>query len=383
MPDPVYMDCNATTPVDPRVADLVYRFMVEEYGNPGSRTHVYGSRAKKAVDTAREQVAAVVDAHPSEVIFTSGATESNNIAILGLAEHGEITGKKHIVSTQIEHKAVLDPLTHLGKRGFEITLVPPTPGGWIEPDAIMDAVREDTLLVSVMHVNNETGVIQPIDEIANLLNEMEAYFHTDAAQGFGKELASLKCDLIDLISFSGHKLYSPKGIGGLICRKRGFLSPPIKSITYGGGQERGLRPGTLPAHLIVGLGKICELCITEHARWEEHNSRIKKIVADAFTRIDAKLNGEQSRTLNSTLSVCTSNIDSEALMLELKDIACISNGAACSSSNYSSSHVLHAMGFDSNSAERTTRWSWSHLTEYNDVKSIIGQITKCLDIYSN
>src|SRR5687767_6552727 len=200
-----YLDCAATTPIDPRVRDEVLRYLDEEWGNAGSRTHEYGRRARRAVERARDRVAAVVAAGRGEVVFTSGATESNNLAILGLAEEGGRIGKRHVVSTMIEHPAVLEPLRVLERRGFAVTLVPPGPGGWVDPKGVSQAVRNDTLLVSVMHVNNETGVIQPVEEIARLLGDHDAYLHVDAAQSFGKEFAALRNARVDLISVSGHK----------------------------------------------------------------------------------------------------------------------------------------------------------------------------------
>ena len=261
----MYLDCNATTPVDPRVQAEVLTYLAEEFGNAGSRTHAYGQVAKDRVNRARQQVAAVVDARPEEVVFTSGATESDNLAILGLADHGTHAGRRHIISTQIEHKAVLEPLEEMARRGFEVTLLPPTAGGWIDPDAIRQALRPDTLLVSVMAVNNETGVIQPIPEIADALTGSEAYFHVDAAQAFGKQIEPLRHRRIDLMSISGHKIYAPKGIGALVTRRRGYQRPPLRPLLFGGGQERGLRPGTLPVALIAGLGTAAELALREHA----------------------------------------------------------------------------------------------------------------------
>ena len=240
--------------MEPAVRDALVRWLTNEVGNAGSRTHEYGLRAKRAVQAAREQVAAVVDAKVDEVVFTSGATESNNIAILGLAPFGEDTGRRHIVSTAIEHKAVLEPLEELEGRGFEVTLVKPGPSGAVSAAAVRDTLRPDTLLVTVMHANNETGVLQPIAEIAELLAYHEAYLHVDAAQGYGKELASLRAKRIDLISVSSHKIYGPVGIGALIARRRVFKKPPLVPLTLGGGQERGLRPGTLPVPLIIAFG---------------------------------------------------------------------------------------------------------------------------------
>ena len=251
---PIYLDCNATTPIDPAVLEKMYRVWSEEPGNAGSRTHGYGLRAKKLVQRAREQVASVVKGGPDEVLFTSGATESNNLAILGLTPYGIRTGRRHIVSTAIEHKAVLEPLEELEKRDFTVTLVPPSSSGAVTAESVMYALRPDTLLVSIMHVNNETGIRQPIDEIAALLRSHDAYFHVDAAQGFGKELDTLQEDRIDLISISSHKIFGPVGVGCLFARRRGFTRAPLEPIAFGGGQERGLRHGTLPVPLIVGFG---------------------------------------------------------------------------------------------------------------------------------
>lgn len=218
---PVYLDCNATTPVDPEVEREFLIYVRDEFGNAGSRTHEFGARAKQAVQKARDQVATVVKCQREEVIFTSGATESNNLAILGLREHGEKTGRRHIVSTAIEHKAVLEPLEHLARHGFEVTLVRPEATGAVLGSKVAAAVRPDTLLVSVMHVNNETGVIQPLAEIASGLEGHDAFLHVDAAQGFGKRIPDLQNPRIDLISLSGHKIYAPKGIGALVTRRRG------------------------------------------------------------------------------------------------------------------------------------------------------------------
>lgn len=371
---PVYLDCNATTPVDPRVADEVYRYMVEEYGNPGSRTHDYGSRAKKAVEIARAQVAAAVDADPGEVIFTSGATESNNIVLLGLAAHGERTGKKHIVSTQIEHKAILDPLEHLEKRGFQITLVPPTPGGWVEPDAIADVVRNDTLLVSVMHVNNETGVIQPIAKIADCLANHEAYFHTDAAQGFGKDIEQLCHPRIDLISVSGHKVFAPKGIGALISRRGNRIRPPIEPLTFGGGQEHGYRPGTLPSHLVVGLGMAAELASAEHTTRQELTLRFRNNLIATLAPLKPEINGDSEWLLPTTVNLSFPSLDSEAVIIALREIVSISNGSACTSTSYAPSHVLVAMGQKPDDAQRATRWSWCYLTPDLDLDLIVERL---------
>jgi len=269
----VYLDCNATTPLDPRVRQVLLRYLDEEYGNEGSRTHEYGSAAKRAVQQARDQVASVVDCKREEVLFTSGATESNNLAILGLVDFGIANNRRHIVSTMIEHKAVLEPLADLESRGFEVTYVKPQADGIVRAVDVLSALRPDTLLVTVMHVNNETGVIQPVDEIASGMANHLAFLHVDAAQSFGKIAVTLKNQRIDLISVSGHKIYAPKGIGALITRRRGYEKVPLKPLMFGGGQERGIRPGTLPVALIAALGEAAACPILARAGWRRNFGR--------------------------------------------------------------------------------------------------------------
>ena len=370
----VYLDCNATTPIDPRVADLVMHFMTEEFGNAGSRTHDFGLRAKRAVQHAREQVASVVDASPDEVVFTSGATESNNLAIFGLAANGEETGRRHTVSTQIEHKAVLEPIAVLEQRGFEVTLVPPTSGGWVEPESIRQAVRSDTLLVSVMHVNNETGVIQPIAETAEMLAGHDAFLHVDAAQGFGKELAPLRDRRIDLISISGHKVFGPKGVGALVARRRGFSRLPLTPLFHGGGQERGIRPGTLPVPLIAGLGLAAELAASESDERKDKCLKYRDAVLEGLAPLRPTPNGDQSRVLSHVLNVSLEGLDSEAVIVALKGLVAISNGSACTSQSYAPSHVLKAMNLAEAAAAGALRLSWSHMSDVPDWAEIVTRI---------
>ena len=367
----VYLDCAATTPVDPRVAADVMRYMDDEYGNAGSRTHAFGARAKRAVEQARDQVAAVVQCTRGEVVFTSGATESNNLAILGLAEHGRRTGRRHIVSTMIEHNAVLEPLRHLESQGFDLTLVQPTPGGYVDPAAVRAAVRPDTLLVSVMHVNNETGEIQPIEQIAAQLEGHAAYFHADAAQGFGKEIPALRHSRIDLISVSGHKLFAPKGVGALIARRRDAERPPLSPLMFGGGQERGLRPGTLPVHLIVGLGRAAEIALAEHEARDQANRRFRDRALAALQPLDPIVTGDPARTVPHILNLALPGIDAEEAMEALADTIAISNGSACTSQSLTCSHVLGAMGFDPARSASALRLSWCHLTPEPDWSRVV------------
>ncbi len=361
-----YLDCNATTPMEPAVRDVVLRFMTEEFGNAGSRTHDYGTRAQQAVQRAREQVATVLGAKRDEVLFTSGATESNNLAILGLAAHGERTGRRHIVSTAIEHKAVLEPLALLRERGFEVTLVPPTSGGWVDPDAIRSALRSDTLLVSVMHANNETGVLQPLDEICCVLTDHPAYLHTDAAQGFGKELEALRNPRIDLVGISGHKIYGPKGIGALVARRRSFERVPLTPLMVGGGQERGLRPGTVAVPLVVGLGLAAELAVRDYEHRKQRVLQIREAALATFRSLSAKIHGDEERTLPHVLNISFPGVDSEAVMLVWKGFAAVSNGAACTSQSYTLSHVLLSMGVPEVHVRGAVRISWCHLTDHVD-----------------
>lgn len=359
---PVYLDCNATTPMEPAVAEIVRRYFEEEYGNEGSRTHNFGARARQAVQKAREQIALLVDCKPEEVVFTSGATESNNLAILGLAHWGRQHGKTHIISTRIEHKAVLEPIEHLAKEGFEVDLVAPTKHGRVETDKIIRLLRPTTMLVSVMHANNETGVIQPIGELAEALAHHPAWLHVDAAQTFGKLVPELRHHRIDLISASGHKIYGPKGVGFLIVRHRGKQKAPLVPLTFGGGQEQGLRPGTLPVPLIAGLGKATEIATKSHDVRESKCRAFREKFLQAVGPLQPHLHGEEGHVLSHTVNLSFPGISAEEVMLRLKDVAAFSNGSACTSSSYQPSHVLKAMHLGKEEIIGAVRFSWCHLT---------------------
>ncbi len=354
---PLYLDYNATTTLDPRVFEVMKPWFLEPT-NAGSRTHVYGQRAKDAVEIARKQVADILGVGPEEIIFTSGATESNNLAILGLAEYGERNNRRHIISTAIEHKAVLEPLEHLRKRGFEIELAPVTSGGYVEPDAIRERLRPDTLLVSVMHANNETGVLQPVLEIAELLADRATFFHTDAAQTFGKEVDDLRRLRCDFASISGHKIYGPQGIGVLYLRRRGAEPRALAPLHHGGDQERGLRPGTVPVALAIGLGEAAELAGNEHSKRREDALALKRALLEGLCSVEHQVNGDPKRTQAHVLNVTFPGVDSEALMVAMKSEMAISNGSACTSSSYSPSHALQAMGLDDETIECSVRISW-------------------------
>jgi cysteine desulfurase len=372
---PTYLDCNATTPLEPEVREVLIHYLTEEFGNEGSRTHEYGAKAKQAVQKARDQVAAVAGVGRDEVLFTSGATESNNLALLGLKQAGLEQGKRHIITTAIEHKAVLEPCLALEEAGFEITRLPVTPGGVVEAETLREVLRPDTWLVSVMQANNETGIRQPLAEIAEILQGHPAYLHTDAAQGFGKDIGPLRNPRIDLISVSGHKLYAPKGIGALIVRRRGYERPPLQPLLLGGGQERGLlRPGTLPVALIAALGKACELALRDNVKRREACLQFRAEALQALSVLSPSLVGEQSLVMPHVLNLAFPRLDSEALMLALKDLIAISNGSACTSSSYTPSHVLKAMGLSDDEANGCIRISWCHLTEAVDWAAVAQRI---------
>lgn len=369
----VYLDCNATAPMDPAVREVVLGWL-GNVGNAGSRTHEYGLRARKAVERARDQVAAVVGARPDEIVFTSGATESNNLAILGLAPFGETSGRRHVVSTEIEHKAVLEPLEALAARGFAVTLVPPASNGAVPAEAVRAAVRDDTLLVSVMQVNNETGVRQPVEAVAAALDGHEAYLHVDAAQGFGKELPTLRSPRIDLVSISSHKVYGPAGVGALVARRRRFDRVPLACMMRGGGQERGLRPGTLPVALIAGLGAAAETAVAEAEARRAQCAAVRERALDALRPLGIRIHGGLDVSLPHVLNFSVDGIDSEALMVGLRDLIAISNGSACTSQSYAPSHVLKAMGLPPAEVSGAVRMSWCHLTPAVDWSAVAQRI---------
>jgi len=359
----IYLDCNATTPTEPEVVEKIKQYLTIDFGNEGSHTHVYGSTAKKAVQEARDQIVDLVNASRNEIIFTSGATESNNIAILGLKDFGIENNKKHIITSSIEHKAVLEPIDELKKQGFEVDIINVDQTGRINPNDIKDKLRDDTLLISIMGVNNETGIIQPIQEISKIIKDHACYLHVDAAQYFGKDNETLKDKRIDLISISGHKIFAPKGIGALITRLRNFNKPPLKPLFFGGGQEAKLRPGTLPVHLIVGLGMAAKIAKKELKKRQTKNKKIYDQVIKLMNNLGGKLNGDEKYLLGNCVNFSIPTVDAEAFMLTTKDLISISNGSACTSSTYEPSHVIKAMNNNENIIKGAVRISWCHLTD--------------------
>ena len=365
----VYLDYNASAPIDPRVLD----FMIDVYkntpGNADSRTHNHGDKARMVVETARKQVADLLKVLPEEVFFTSGATESNNIAIQGLMEYAIKTNKKHIISTSIEHKAVLETLKAMKLKGFEIDFVNPDLSGRVSVDEVINKIRPDTLLVSIMHVNNETGIIQPVKELGDYLKEKDILFHVDATQSCGKLVPELQELNYNMLSLSAHKLRGPQGIGALILRRESYKFPPVKNIMYGGQQENGLRPGTTPVALAAGYGVACELAEKEFKQNEEKTLKIKNRLLEMLEKenVEYHVNGDQNYCVTNTFNICFPGVVSEALMLCTKSYCSISNGSACTSKNYSPSYVLSAMGVPVEEIESSVRISWGPDTDVNEI----------------
>ena len=371
----IYLDCNATTPVEAEVIELCLKYLKDDFGNAGSRTHEFGSRAKTAVIKARTHVAELLSVDVDGVIFTSGATESNNLAILGLVTglSKKQTGR-HIITSLQEHKAVLEPFQVLENQGYVVSYLKPNQDGVVTAEALNAALRTDTILVSLMHANNETGVVQPISDYASVLAAHSAYFHVDAAQTYGKLIDELRLMRIDLISASGHKVYGPKGVGVLVMRERDYVPPPIEPLMYGGGQEKGLRPGTLPVHLIVGFGEASRLALRDHAKRSATCQRFKDQAIKALTAAGGVPNGALAKSLPSTLNISFPGADSEALILALKDLISISNGSACTSSSYTFSHVLNAMSLPKDRVKGALRLSWCHLTPEVDWSAVVTRL---------
>lgn len=373
----IYLDCNATTPVESSAAALVMRFLEKDFGNAASPIHDYGLFARAAVEHARMLVGKVVGARPDEVVFTSGATESNNMAILGLVNAGLTSRRRHVITTAIEHKAVLEPFEELARKGFEVEILPARPDGRFSPEQFAEALRPETLLVSTMHVNNETGVLQPLAEVAEILANHEALWHVDAAQGYGKDLEQLGNRRIDMISVSGHKIYGPKGIGALIVRKRDDCFPPLQPLLFGGGQEQGLRPGTLPVPLIAGLGEAAKLALRDHNERRAACRAFRQQVREALDVIGAEQNGDEVWTLPHCINVSLPGISSDQAINALKRVIAVSSTSACTSHTRTPSHVLMAMGRSPSQVESSLRLSWCHMTpdvDWDQVTRILQKL---------
>ncbi|WP_353153426.1 IscS subfamily cysteine desulfurase [Herminiimonas fonticola] len=368
---PIYMDYSATTPIDPRVADKMIPYLREQFGNPASRSHMYGWTAEKAVEDAREQVAKLVNADSREIIWTSGATEGNNLALKGAAQFYKTKGK-HIITVKTEHKAVLDTVRELERQGFEATYLQPQDNGLITIAQLAEAIRPDTILVSVMLVNNEIGVIQPIDEIGELCRSKGIIFHCDAAQATGKVKIDLEKTKVDLMTFTAHKTYGPKGIGALYVRRKPRVR--IEAQMHGGGHERGLRSGTLATHQIVGMGEAFRIAREE---MDEEIVRIKglrdRLAKGLMDMEEVYINGDMDHRVPHNLNVSFNYVEGESLIMAIKDLA-VSSGSACTSASLEPSYVLRALGRSDELAHSSIRFTFGRFTTEEDVDFTIKLI---------
>jgi len=362
---PLYLDTQSTTPLDPRVLDTMMPYMMNLYGNPHSRTHAYGRESDDAVEKARKQVADSIGADPREIIFTSGATESNNITIKGVARFYK-SKKNHVITTQTEHKCVLDSCRILEAEGFEVTYLPVQENGIIDMELLASSIRPETVLVSAMFINNEIGVKQPVAEIGALCRSKKVFFHTDAAQAVGKVPIDVNEMKIDLMSISGHKIYGPKGVGALYVRRRPRVR--LEALQSGGGQERGMRSGTVPTPLVVGMGAACSLSMEEMSY---DSARIKMLSDRLINKIMAECpnvvrNGDPTETYPGCVNLSFAYVEGESLLMALKDIA-LSSGSACTSASLEPSYVLRALGADEDMAHSSIRFGIGRFTTEEEI----------------
>jgi cysteine desulfurase len=371
---PIYLDYQATTPVDPRVLEAMMPYFTHKFGNPHSRSHSYGWEAEEGVEKARAQVARLIGADEKEVIFTSGATESNNLAIRGVAEFYK-DRKNHIVTTVTEHKCVLDTCRHLEQQDFEVTYLPVQKNGLIDLEVLRAAVTDKTVLVSIMAVNNEIGVIQPLAEIGKICREKKAFFHTDAAQAAGKIPLDVEAMNIDLMSISGHKIYGPKGIGALYVRRKPRVR--LVPLIVGGGQERGFRSGTLPTPLCVGLGEAAEIALKE---MDAESKRLAKLQARMLKGLNAKLtdihvNGDLEHRIPGNLNIGFAYVEGESLMMGIKGLS-VSSGSACTSASLEPSYVLRALGVEEDMAHTSLRIGLGRFTTEQEVDIAVDELVR-------
>jgi cysteine desulfurase len=375
---PIYLDYASTTPVDPAVADQMVEFLTPSghFGNPASRSHMFGWQAEAAVEDARSDVAGLINADPREIVWTSGATEANNLAIKGCAHFNTRKGK-HIITSKIEHKAVLDTCRQLEREGFEITYLDPDANGLIQPQAVADALRDDTTVVSIMHVNNELGTLNDIAAIGKLCRENKVFFHVDAAQSAGKTAIDVEAMQVDMMSFSAHKIYGPKGIGALYVRRKPRVR--IEAQMHGGGHERGMRSGTLPTHQIVGMGAAfklgAELLAEESARIEKLRNRLWDGVSNMQ---EVYLNGSSEQHVPGIINISFAYVEGESLIMALRDLA-VSSGSACTSASLEPSYVLRALGLNDEMAHSSIRFSIGRYTSEKDVDDAIAKVRHAVE----
>lgn len=362
----VYLDYNASSPIDERVLERMVEVYRLHYGNADSRTHVFGTDAKEIVINSRKSIAKILGVDSSDLFFTSGSTESNNMATLGLLDYALESGRNHFITTSIEHKSVLESMKYLRKKGCTIDFVSPDSSGRVCASQILDLVTDKTLLVSMMHVNSETGIIQPVKEVGAALAETKAYFHIDATQSFGKLNVDLRNTQYNMLSVTAHKLGGPQGIGAFVLRRdHTYQRPPVKPLMYGGQQERGYRPGTTPVALVAGFALASELCDKEAPEHMKRCCEIKENFLNTINGLQYALNGDPKYCLPTTVNISFHGIDAEGIFLAIKDDYAFSNGSACNSGSHAPSYVLTSMGLDEARINEAVRISWSHNTEVN------------------
>jgi cysteine desulfurase len=378
MEKPIYFDYLATTPVDPRVAQKMIECLSVEgnFGNPASRSHMFGWKAEEAVENARRQVADLLNADPREIVWTSGATESDNLAIKGVAHFYQKKGK-HIITSKIEHKAVLDSCRQLEREGFEVTYLDPDSHGIITPEAVAAELRDDTVLVSIMHANNEIGTINDIAAIGEVTRNAGVLFHVDAAQSAGKIAIDIKEMKVDLLSMSGHKMYGPKGIGALYVRRKPRVR--LEAQMHGGGHERGMRSGTLATHQIVGMGEAAHVAREGMAEEAAKVSALRQRFWDGISDIEeVHINGDEERHLPGAINVSIAFVEGESLIMSLKDLA-VSSGSACTSASLEPSYVLRALGLNDELAHSSLRFSFGRFTTEEDVDTAVAQLRTAVE----
>ena len=375
---PIYLDYASTTPVDPIVADKMMQFLTPtgQFGNPASRSHVFGWQAEAAVEDARTDVATLIGADPREIVWTSGATEANNLAIKGCAHFNQRKGK-HVITSRIEHKAVLDTTRQLEREGWEVTYLDPDANGLIQPQMVADAIREDTTVVSIMHVNNELGTLNDIAAIGKICRERKVFFHVDAAQSAGKTPIDVEAMYVDMMSFSAHKIYGPKGIGALYVRRKPRVR--IEAQMHGGGHERGMRSGTLPTHQIVGMGEAFKLgfknLAEESARIDALRTKLWEGVSDME---EVYLNGSEDQHVPGIVNISFAFVEGESLIMALRDLA-VSSGSACTSASLEPSYVLRALGLNDEMAHSSIRFSIGRYTTEQDIDSAIAKVRHAVE----
>ncbi|MGN7611765.1 IscS subfamily cysteine desulfurase [Magnetococcales bacterium HHB-1] len=374
---PIYMDYQSTTPLDPKVMEAMQPWFVEQYGNPASRSHAFGWQASEVVDKARQQVADAISANAKEIVFTSGATESDNLAIAGVARFYREKGN-HIITAVTEHKAVLDTCRYLESEGFEVTYLPVEPNGLIDLEKLKAAITDKTILVSIMAVNNEIGVIQPIAEIGALCRQKKVFFHTDAAQAVGKIPLDVNAMNIDLMSISGHKIYGPKGIGALYVRRRPRVR--VKPLIHGGGHERGMRSGTLPTPLIVGLGEACAIAQENMESEQKRITALRDRLVDALNEqlTHIVINGDMVKRVANNLNISFGYVEGESMMMAIRGVA-VSSGSACTSASLEPSYVLRALGVGDDMAHSSIRFGLGRYTTEEDVDKVIEMVVKAVN----